>query len=155
MKPEVLHNTIIIPALDLLGARFRGAPAERMLIAIALQESGLRHRVQVGGPARGLWQFESGGGVKGVLSHSATRAHANRICASLLYHPDQDVVYDALADNDILAACFARLLLFSDPYAIPETEHDAWQCYARTWRPGKPHPDRWGENWRIAKGLVP
>jgi hypothetical protein len=155
MTPTVCLQAIIRPALNLLGPRFTGLDAERMLLAIAPQESGLRHRVQVGGPARGLWQFERGGGVAGVLRHPSTQAHANRVCASLLYEPYADIVYDALADNDILAACFARLLLFSDPHSLPTTEADAWAVYLRTWRPGKPHPDRWPANWAIARGLIP
>ena len=51
-----------------------------MLLAIGLQESRLTHRRQIGGPARGLWQFERGGGVAGVLRHAASRDHALSVC---------------------------------------------------------------------------
>lgn len=155
MNTDMLLAIVVRPALALLGDRFQGADAERMLVAIVLQESGLRHRVQVGGPARGLWQFERGGGVRGVLTHPATRERAARVCADLLYPPDEATVYDALADNDVLAACFARLLLWSDPKPLPRSQDDAWACYQRNWRPGKPHPERWPANWEQAVRAVP
>ncbi|EHL97190.1 hypothetical protein HMPREF9946_04398 [Acetobacteraceae bacterium AT-5844] len=38
-----------------------------------------------------------------------------------------------------MAYGLARLLLLTDPYAVPETESGAWTCYMnRLWRPGAP-----------------
>lgn len=150
MTPEHALHYVIGPALELLGARFDSRDAERMLLAIALQESLLIHRVQVKGPARGYWQFERGGGVRGVLRHDATKAAAVALCAALDYAPQEDVVYAALADNDMLACGFARLLLYSDPQTLPRSEDSAWAYYLRNWRPGKPHPDKWAGNWQRA-----
>ena len=47
--------------------------------------------------------------------------------------------------DDVLAAAFARLLLFTDPAKLPKLgdADGAWQLYLRTWRPGKPHPHTW------------
>src|SRR3546814_6857126 len=63
-----------------------------MLLAIGLQESRFLHRAQIGGPARGYWQFERGG-VHGVLSHHASKAEAGKLCAALDYAPSEDIVY--------------------------------------------------------------
>ena len=75
------QGRILTPALSMLPATMDTPKARVMLLAIALQESGLAHRVQVGGPAHGLWQFERGGGVKGVLRCHTTREHARALCA--------------------------------------------------------------------------
>ena len=50
---------LLPPAMDTPDARV-------LLLAIGLQESKFSHRLQIGGPARGYWQFEQGGGVRGV-----------------------------------------------------------------------------------------
>ena len=123
-----------------------------MLLAIGEQESKFRHRRQIGGPARGFWQFEQGGGVAGVLRHNATRDIAANVCADLKYDPDSRVVYNALADNDILAACFARLLLWTLPHPLPAIgdADTAWSQYLECWRPGKPHPKQWGKSYASA-----
>lgn len=141
-------------AFSLLPYRMDTQPARALLLAIGLQESGFRHRRQVRGPARGLWQFEKGGGVRGVLRHNATATYAEEACRNLLYTTDD--VYDALSDNDVLAAVFARLLLWSHPDPIPGEGqlHEAWKYYLDTWRPGKPHRDRWLANFNIAWSMV-
>jgi hypothetical protein len=126
--------------------------ARVMLLAIAGQESGLRYRAQVGGPARGLWQFERGGGVRGVLNHPATAKVAARACAELLIPATEVSVHPALEDNDDLACVFARLLLLSDPAPLPAMDQPdtGWGYYERNWRPGKPHRQTWAEKWRDA-----
>ena len=52
--------------------------------------------------------------------------------------PTVDAVYSALHRDDILAAAFARLLLWTNPNALPAIgqEEAAWQLYLREWRPG-------------------
>jgi hypothetical protein len=54
-------------------------------------------------------------------------------------------VYNSLAHDDVLAAAFARLLLWTDPQRLPSLgdADGAWALYLRTWRPGKPHPQTW------------
>lgn len=146
-------------ALDLLPGRMDTQAAKAMLLAIGLQESRFRYRRQIGpGPARGFWQFEKGGGVKGVLEHPVTKPLIEPICERLCYEPTPDVCHVAIEHNDVLAACFARLLLYSDPALLPE-ERDGtkgWEQYLRNWRPGKPHPETWPafyrEAWLIVKG---
>lgn len=90
------------------------------------------------GPARGAWQFEQGGGVKGVLQHSMTSEVAEGVCKLLGVRDTPGSVWRNLETNDVLAACFARLLLWSDPRTLPAIgdEPEAFQLYLRTWRPG-------------------
>jgi hypothetical protein len=127
-----------------------------MLLAIAGQESGWTHRVQVGGPAHSFWQFEEGGGVRGVLSHPATKDKIKSVCAELGVPCEADAVYQAMINNDVLAACMARLLLFTDPAPLPAVGawHDGWDYYQRNWRPGAPHPEAWLSRYVTAKSLI-
>ena len=140
-----IREQAIAPALALLPARLSGAQAETMLLAIGLQESRFRHRRQIGGPARGWWQFERGGGVAGVLRHQASREHAVRVCDARHVAPVAEQVYQRLEHDDVLAAAFARLLLWTDPRPLPAQGEvtAAWDLYLRTWRPGKPHRHTW------------
>lgn len=149
--PQVL-STIVIPALGQLPAHMGTPEARVMLLAIGLQESRFRDRVQRPlrpgmrpGPARGFWQFERGGGVAGVLTHSATRTMAEHALARRDIPNDTRAAWDMLAKDDQLAAVFARLLLFTDPSPLPRIGDDrgAWMYYIRNWRPGKPHPQTW------------
>lgn len=144
-------RAIIDPALAELPPKMRSETAARLLLAIAIQESDLTARFQAnGGPARGLWQFERAG-VKGVLHHLATRKLALAVAESHGLAPMVGTVWSTLASDDRLAAKFARLLLWTDPAPLPTNRPDAWDCYLRTWRPGKPHRARWPTAWRMAQ----
>lgn len=154
MTPELLRDIVISPTFALLGPKYASPQAEAMLQAIALQESGLVHRRQVGGPARSWWQFERGGGVVGVLRHNVSADKAREVCHALGYRPEADTVYTAMEHNDILACAFARLLLYTDPSPLPRGEAEAWNYYRRNWRPGKPHEKRWPANWKRATAAV-
>lgn len=126
-----------------------------MMVAIALQESRFQHRYQMaGGPARGWWQFERGGGVLGVLTHPASAKRAEVLCETLLIPANTHDVYAAIALNDALACGFARLLLWTDPRGLPTAEADGWAYYLRNWRPGKPHPQTWAACWQAAQDAV-
>ena len=99
----------------IMGREMGDDRARTMLLAIAHQESNLEYRRQIRGPARGLWQFEKTGGTAGVLSHERSKDAALAICKAMGVEPEPGVVYEALAADDNLAACFARLLLWTDP----------------------------------------
>lgn len=145
MTLSEIRERAIAPALALLPARMSSREAEVQMLAIGLQESRFQHRRQIGGPARGFWQFEQGGGVRGVLRHSASREHALAVCRIRNVIATEGAVYAALEHDDVLAAAFARLLLWTDPKALPALgdEQAAWDLYLRTWRPGKPHRHTW------------
>jgi hypothetical protein len=153
----------ITPAMQLLPGAMDTPEARVMLLAIGLQESRLTARRQlVGnpprptGPAAGLWQFERGGGVRGVLEHQASRYWMHRVCHERGVKPVAAEVWQAMQVDDILAAAAARLLLFTDPRRLPALgdEAAAWQCYIRTWRPGKPHRSTWPALYAVAMGEV-
>ena len=145
MTPREVRNGPVAEALLLLPAKMTSPQAELMLLVIGLQESRLTHRRQIGGPARGLWQFERGGGVAGVLRHAASREHALSVCDAIRVAPVPEQVYQRLEHDDVLAAAFARLLLYTDPARLPALGEvgASWDLYLRTWRPGKPHRHTW------------
>lgn len=157
MNLSFVIATAIDPALHLLPSRFDSPQARVMLLAIGLQESRFLSRLQEdGGPARGFWQFESGGGVKGVMTHPAVCNLAEVICQKRSVPFLRSEVYTALANDDVLAAAFARLLLWTDPRPLPSREdaNGGWALYQRVWRPGKPHPETWPTLYRMAVAQV-
>ena len=150
MTPETALQLVIRPTLAFMGEKYAAPAAQQELLAIGLQESGFKHRLQVRGPARGYWQFESIG-VRGVLEHPASKHLALHICQELDHPPIMDLIYMALADDAILACSFARLLLYTDPKPLPLQRQAGWDYYLRLWRPGKPKPATWAANWARAE----
>lgn len=159
---SILHNAIN-PALGLLPAKMDTEAARVMLLSIGLQESRFQYRAQktkdpyIKGPARGFWQFERGGGVHGVLSHFATKSLAEGICRARGVRIDSSLIHARLEFDDVLAAAFARLLLWADHKPLPKVDasHDeAWDCYVRNWRPGKPHRHTWDDFHKQARAQV-
>lgn len=155
MTPQRLLNTGISPAmaeLESIGVR-DSVGARRFLLAIALQESRLDHRRQViaggseTGPAASFWQFEQGGGCKGVLTHPASSERMRKICADYNVLPTPSGLWEAMRYNDIVAAAAARMLVYTLPFALPTTQEQGWQQYLSAWRPGKPHLQSWEKNW--------
>lgn len=146
MTLDQIIKWAINPALALLPPGMDTPAARVMLLAIGLQESRFEHRRQlVGrpprpvGPAKSFWQGEEGGGmVHGVRLHAATRAHAAALYRARSVAATDRAIWDAIEYDDVLAAGLARLLLWSDPKALPVVgdEAGAWALYLRTWRPG-------------------
>lgn len=144
MNLREIRNGPVAEALLLLPARMASSLAELQLLATTLQEDPEQRRRQwPTGPARGLWQFEPGteqsrGGVWGIFLHKASREPLRVLCAARGVAFDPAAIYQALQDDDVLAAGCARLLLYTDPHELPqrEDEEGAWQLYLRTWRPG-------------------
>lgn len=161
MDLKTIIDNAITPALALLPASMDIPAARVMLLAIGLQESRFMHRQQIGGPARGFWQFEKGtrasrGGVWGVYLHQASKDRLAALCKARSVACDPDAIYAALEYDDVLAAGVARLLLWTDPKALPPVgdTQAAWALYLRTWRPGKPKPDSWSDLYRQAAAQV-
>lgn len=146
---------LISSGLDGVMNRFDSPEARVMLYAIGLQESRFKHRRQVGGPARGFWQFERGGGVVGVLNHASSRVPAYAVSALRgLPNVNSQQAYAALEHDDMLACAFARLLLYTDPRPLPRIgdADGAWGYYIDNWRPGKPHRATWNALYAQAQG---
>lgn len=155
MDLQTLNRTVITPALQLFPPHMDTPRARVELLAIQQQEDRDQERYQRGGgPARGLWQFERAGGVRGVLRHEETREMAHAICVARGVLAEENAVWRRLPNDDILAACFARLLLWSDPKPMAQNAIEGWALYARTWRPGKPRPDEWEGNYARSETAV-
>jgi hypothetical protein len=137
--------------LNLLPVGMGSPGAVVLLWAIGLQESRMKHRYQVldtpgrKGPARGLLQFERGGGCKGVLEHPASRFWMHKVCEARGVKPTAHALWTQLEYDDVLAFAAGRLLLFTDPKPLPRIDDPdgAWRYYIRNWRPGKPHIKTW------------
>lgn len=87
MTPALIRRLTVDPTLDwLAGVSIpSGRGARRLVLAIGAQESGFTSRVQAPvAHAKGFWQFEAGGGVRGVLSHPNTQKEALAACAALV-----------------------------------------------------------------------
>lgn len=151
----------IDPALKLLPEMMDSPAARIQLLTTGRQESRFLHRRQIIlvadkqsgemvpkplGPAKSFWQAERGGGmVKGVRTHPATRDLARTLYAARKVRPNDTAIWNAIENDDVLAAGLARLLLWSDPHPMPAIGdwQDAWRLYLRTWRPGHPREETW------------
>lgn len=150
-------SSVLEQMFQLLPHMMNTVEAKVMLVAIGLQESALQYRRQIVdgqpiGPAKGLWQFEFGGGVRGVVTHPESKDLMKWVCRKRKVEWDPYKIWDALEQDDVFAAAAARLLLYTDIKPLPKigNQEEAWQYYLRVWRPGKPHPDRWGSNYLLA-----
>lgn len=149
---ELVTSFVIPAAMRVLGPQYDSPAARAMLLAIGLQESRFIYRAQVRGPARGFFQFERGGGVHGVLNHPASTIAALQSMATLRYIVPGEKMADTetrvhalLEHNDVLAAVFARLLLWTLPGQLARRQEPAtaWAQYVSAWSPGKPHRETW------------
>ena len=149
------YNIIVKPVLRWMEVHgVRDSPnAHRMLLSIQGQETDFRARLQSGGPARGLWQFERLG-VLGVYQHPTAGPILRAVADELLIERTIPAIHDAIHHQDHLACALARLLLWTDPKPLPSLMGDGWAYYLRNWRPGKPHPDAWASNWNRASALM-
>lgn len=153
--------------LALLPAKMTSPAARVLLYATNRQENpsrSPRQVVKVGGklqpvgPAAGDYQFEKGGGVRGVLTHRSSSAHAREACRQRGVAPTSDAVFTAIQTDPVLAAALARLLYYTDPKPLPALgdEQGNWELYLRTWRPGaySRQPDelraKWAESYADA-----
>lgn len=153
--PKIVLAKVVVPALALLPVHMDTPEARVMLVAIALQESGLRTRQQVGGPAHGLWQNERP--VQQLLiDNKASAADVCAVCKSRAVAPIASDMYWALLTDDVFAAAIARLILWCDPHPLPALgdADDAWVCYQKNWGPGKPRPVDWPGNYSTALAAV-
>lgn len=158
MTPQIFLKTIVDPTLNWLvqiGAGVAPTDEARVLVlAIAGQESGWSDRRQAGGPARGYWQFEQGGGVAEVMQKAPSQL--GRLCGLLDIPFERGTLFEAMAWNDTLACAMARYLLWQDPAKLPALDESgqAWSYYQRNWRPGAPRPDAWPAVYTKALLLV-
>lgn len=147
-------------AYALLPPNMKSREADICVFAFGYQESSFEARRQIikkdgklvpEGPAVSWWQMEKGGGVKGVLNHAASKAHAIKVCAARGVAPTPDAVWAAMQTDDVLGAAFARLLIYTNPHRLPKVgdSHAAWALYLNEWRPGKPKPEKWPISYKV------
>lgn len=142
MNLQQVNDLVLTPGLSLLPEKMDTPESRLMLMCIGLQESRFKYRKQIGGPARSFYQFEKGGGVKGVLNHRATKPYIEEILRILEVKNTPSEVYKVMAYNDALATVMARLLLWTVNAPMPNFTDDSgalWDYYIEGWRPGKPH----------------
>lgn len=159
---DTIIRTAINPALALLPPHMDTPAARVEMLAIGLQESGFMNRYQLEphhmkGPARGFWEMERGGGVHGVMSHPASQDQAERVCIARAVPFDSVLIHARLETDDILAAAFARLLLWTDRDPLPGVDcahEDAWRYYVSNWRPGHPRRETWDAYHTQARAQV-
>jgi hypothetical protein len=141
---EYVRGVVIPAALSMLPPKMDTPPARAMLLAIGLQESGFKHRRQVGGgPAISLWQGEPGGGMQLVDDHAATRDLMLDVLERMGYDEPGLGSFLASEHNDILACIRARLLLFTHPAPLPREAAEGWRQYLIVWGPGRPRRHTW------------
>jgi hypothetical protein len=157
---EQITQRGIDPALRELPCKLDSLPARVQLLAIGQQESGgFLHRRQTVwtiedgrrvlrdlGPAKSFWMGEVGGGlVHNVRSHAATKEMAALLYAARHVKPTDIDIWNAIENDDVLAAGLARLLIYTEPRKLPALgdADEAWRQYVDTWRPGKPRPETW------------
>lgn len=162
MTPRDLLPTLdaaaaILPELD-------WSPAARVqLLATAMQESGgLRFRIQVpSGAARSFFQMERREAVLEVLTNTRSLPLLTRACETLVIPMGLDSLFEAVAWNDTLATCMARLNYWLSPLPIPVMgdKAAALTMYGQTWKPAwflnnKPEPGRWDASYAAAAAAI-
>lgn len=174
ISPRLFRRAVIMPGLDQLATVINEedggfAWADRlcfvpqlqvMLLAVALQESRLEHRVQIGSlgqelpqHARGWWQCERSG-CSAVLNNAQTAWLHKALVAYGLSDPTTTKLHELVRDVDVIAVWTARALLWAVPQPLPDMRHDqrevAWEQYLLGWNPGKPRKAAWMSNWSTA-----
>lgn len=135
--PAAALAEAIEPALALLPTVMDNQEAKVMLLAIMLQESGLRTRQQVGGPAHGIAQCEQPI-MQLLLDNRASEVPVRNLCSARAVAPVASDMYFAVATDDVFAAGIARLALWCDPHPLPALgdQDAAFETYIRVWGPG-------------------
>lgn len=151
---ETLKSYVIPAALALLPEKMNSPEAKALLTAICLQESGFKHRKQIGGPALGFFMWELPQ-VGLVLRHEVIGPMALKVLADLAYSvgaPPFENIHAAMQHNDILQCAFSRLMLWPDAAPLPQRGdvQGSLATYLRVWKPGRPHPEKWPANWAQA-----
>jgi hypothetical protein len=134
MTPALLYSLVIQPVVSELNWP---QPTERavLLLAIAIQESDLKHRSQwPTGPAKSWWQIE----LKTAVDCCTRCEPVQKLCAE---------VGSEYWSSDIAACAIAAGILRITPGILPKVgdRDGAWEYYLKAWRPGKPRPERWQE----------
>lgn len=160
---DLIVQHVLPSAGAILPAPMTSPAASAMLVAIGLQESGfaargqdsLRPGIDQDGPAHGFWMFEVNG-IRALLANKHLVGPIYDALHALCYPPARTLtvndLHQAIRYDDVLAAVFARCLLWTHDDPLPRlTEPDAgWKQYVSLWRPGKPRPETWAAHYADA-----
>lgn len=157
-------------AYSLLPPALESRAATVLVLAIAIQRTGLSDRRQRGGgPARSFWLFDRGetlrigatGGLAAVLAHPSSGPMLLKVLAALQYPvaPIQEVLRVlmlATEHNDVLAAAcaLAALQTLTVPLAVAGDAAGAYRNYAEVWQPGRMLSTDWEANYDAALTAV-
>ena len=134
LNPREVLDHIIRPTIGHMG--HGGANAENLILGTALVESGLRHLVQIGGPALGIFQMEP----------ATFRDHQEWLDARPDWRLSEQIEVvtgvdpqgaepDDLIFNLRLACAFARVHYLRRPGALPDSpegQADYWKRHYNT-----------------------
>lgn len=155
---DLVRAFILPAAYAVLPLPMASDRATALLLAIGLQESRFIERRQMHGPARGFWQFEVAG-VRGVLEHPRSQLPIAQALRALRYDHtlEAEQLQPLLEHNDVLAACFARCLLWTSPLPLPDVDAPAaaWLTYFSVWQPGRPRRAAWDAHFADAWSRIP
>lgn len=147
---EIIQRYILPAAYEALPPAMASPQATALLLAIGNQESLFLHRHQVAGPARSFWMFEAAG-IRGVLTHEASAGPIRNALQRLGYREPYEsaTLHAAIEHNDVLAAAFARCLLWTLPEPLPDAINAdlGWRTYVAAWNPGRPRHATWATNY--------
>lgn len=135
------------------------------IIATGLQESQVMFRKQVpSGPARGFLQIEPPTAIaaydkdaylRGELMN--LRLNTTQLLPTNTTAARRNYLANVCELNDPACVLIGRSIMWLDPSPIPEIGdvEGAWDFYAlKTWRPGKPRPEHWWDNYMQAVNVV-
>lgn len=145
-------------AYSLLPLKMDTDDARIQIMATGFQESNFETRRQANnGPAVGFFQFERIG-IKGVIENPSVTKLVHSLCKEFGIEFSTEAIWNALQSDryDSFAFCLARLNYWISPRALPPLRNlqKSWDMYVKTWRPGKPHPERWIECYWRAYGAI-
>jgi hypothetical protein len=160
-NPAGFVSEVINPVLTALDLDRDLSAATELLLGTALQESGLVHRVQLGGPARGLFQTEPN-------THDDIWANFLRFRAALAEKVGKFIDGKApnsqfLTDNDLYAAAMTRVHYFRMGQFVGKTpipERGDIPAMAAYWKKfynseqGAGSPAQFVANWESKHGAV-
>lgn len=161
-NPQGFVSDVITPALTALGLDQNLSAATELLLGTALQESGLVHRVQLGGgPARGLFQMEPN-------THDDIWANFLKFRPPLAEKVGTFLGGNApnsqlLTNNDAYAAAMARIHYYRMGQIVGRTPIPGqgdipgmaayWKAYYNTGQ-GAGSPAQFVANWESEHGAV-
>jgi hypothetical protein len=89
------------------------------------------------------------------MTHGSTSKLAKAMCDVCTVVAGDAAVWRSLEGHDDLATAFARLLITTEPRALPKTADEGLSQYLNLWRPGKPCTSQtWATNWNTADQTV-